>query len=260
MVQRSQSLDANRPGARDNVATLAQHEAFARIRERHIETHSDAAITLSDAAQSAEQREGIANERDAIVRNCRVMKSALFNAGKRLERKKAAGQFTFALSGMYGFLVPLFTLQFEPFLTALVTYVVSFTAATAGAVSFVVAMIYQQQDLSRRARLFYEAGRQMNKLGKDIKIMQFSDADALRRCTHHYDEVLGSAENHDEIDYEFAVLGYRPRDNKNGRLDRWISNRRRLDIRFALQTYGLVIAVWLIPPLIGFTIWLTLAK
>ena len=245
----------------DNVAALVQRDALARIRERHIASSQEAAGEPADAAlppmaPSAQ----LGQERDKLVRNCRIMKSALFNAGKRLERKRAAGQFTFALSGMYGFLVPLFTLQFEPFLTALVTYVVSFTAATAGAVSFVVAMLYQQQDLARRARRFYEAGRQINKLGKDIQVMQFTDADALRRCMHHYDEILGNCENHDEIDYEFALLGYRPRDNQNGKLDHWVANRRRLDARFALQTYSLIAAVWLIPPLIGLSIWLTLHK
>ena len=243
---------------RDNVAALAQHDAVARIRERHITSATQ--LIEAPSPDAADAHNALPAERVALVRNCQIMKSALFNAGKRLERKQAAGQFTFALSGMYGFLVPLFTLQFEPFLTALVTYVVSFTAATAGAVSFVVAMLYQQQDLARRARAFYEAGRQINKLGKDTKIMQHTDCDTLRRCMHHYDEVLANCENHDEIDYEFAMLGYRPRDNKNGRLDRWISNRRRLDVRFALQTYSLLTAVWLIPPLIGLGIWLTLAK
>ncbi len=245
--------------AHDNVAALAQHDAIARIRQRHI----IAAGQTSDDAPSGDttpEQSALAAEQAAFVRRCQIMKSALFNAGKRLERKRAAGQFTFALSGMYGFLVPLFTLQFEPFLTALVTYVVSFTAATAGAVSFVVAMLYQQQDLARRARAFYEAGRLINKLGKDTKILQQPDSDMLRRCMHHYDEVLANCENHDEIDYEFAILGYRPRDNKNGRLDRWVSNRRRLDVRFALQTYALLAAVWLIPPMIGLAIWLTLAK
>ena len=243
----------------DNVAALDQHDAIARIRQRHI-TAAGRTSESAPAADIAADQSTLADEQAAFVRRCQIMKSALFNAGKRLERKQAAGQFTFALSGMYGFLVPLFTLQFEPFLTALVTYVVSFTAATAGAVSFVVAMLYQQQDLARRARAFYEAGRRINKLGKDTKIIQQLDSDVLRRCMHHYDEVLANCENHDEIDYEFAVLGYRPRDNKNGRLDRWIANRRRLDVRFALQTYSLLAAVWSIPPLIGLSIWLTLAK
>lgn len=236
-----------------------QHEALARIRQRHIAAH-DKTIDATARDVASAPPSTIATERDALVRNCRIMKSALFNASKRLERKHSAGQFTFALSGMYGFLVPLFTLQFEPFLTALVTYVVSFTAATAGAVSFVVAMLYQQQDLTSRARRLYEAGLRINKLGKDIKIVHPTDPDTLRRYTHHYDEILASCENHEEIDYQFAVLGYRPRHNKDGKLNRWISNRRRLDVRFALQTYSLLSAVWLIPPLIGLGIWLALAK
>lgn len=245
----------------DNITALVQRDALARIRERHIASSPETAENFTERSDPSRNSDAsLIRERDKLVRNCRIMKSALFNAGKRLERKRAAGQFTFALSGMYGFLVPLFTLQFEPFLTALVTYVVSFTAATAGAVSFIVAMLYQQQELARRARHFYEAGRQINKLGKDIQVMQSTAPDDLRHCMQKYDEILGQCENHDEIDYEFALLGYRPRDNKNNRLDRWIVNRRRLDVRFALQTYSLIAAVWLIPPLIGLSIWLTLHK
>jgi hypothetical protein len=198
-------------------------------------------------------------EYETLVRNCLIMKSALFNAGKRLERKHASGQFTFALSGVYGFLVPLFTLQFEPYFpSGLVSHTISFTAATAGAVSFVVAMLYQQQDLTLRARRFYEAGRRMNKLGKDLKVMQVKHPDDLRPMMHHYDEILAACENHDEIDYEFARLGYRPKDNREGRLDRWIRERRRLDIRFIFQTYILIAVVWLVPPSIGLWIWFSL--
>ncbi len=198
-------------------------------------------------------------EYNNLVRNCLIMKSTLFNAGKRLERKHASGQFTFALSGVYGFLVPLFTLQFEPYFpSGLVSHTISFTAATAGAVSFVVAMLYQQQDLSRRAERFYEAGRRMNKLGKDLKVTQVRHPDDLRRIMHHYDEILADCENHDEIDYEFARLGYRPKDNREGRLDRWIRERRRLDIRFVFQTYSLIAVVWMVPPAIGLWVWFSL--
>ena len=249
---------------RDNVAALVQHEALARIRRRHISAQSGTIEAGTIDATPFDVVTGppaaISAERDELVRNCRIMKGALFNASKRLERKHSAGQFTFALSGMYGFLVPLFTLQFEPFLTALVTYVISFTAATAGAVSFVIAMLYQQQDLASRARRFYETGLKINKLGKDLKIAQLPDLDALRRFMHHYDEILANGENHEEIDYQYATLGARPRINKDGRLDRWIANRRRLDIRFALKTYSLLAAVWLIPPVIGIGTWLLLAK
>ena len=240
-----------------NVTSIADGDALARARRRH--------ITAGQVAPGSPQYvDGPDNtleaERETLVRNCRLMKSVLFNAGKRLERKHAAGQFTFAVSGIYGFLVPLFTLQFEPFLTALVTYVVSFTAATAGAVSFVVAMLYQQQDLARRARRFYDAGRRINTLGKDVRLLRFSHPDELRRHLHFYDSILDGCENHDEIDFSFARQGTRPKPDERQRLAQWKSERRRLDIRFGLQTYGLVAVVWLVPPLIGLGIWFALSK
>jgi hypothetical protein len=235
----------------------AYEDMITRIRRNHLSQASNpspAADPTETITEPDWQR-----EYKSLVRNCLIMKSALFNAGKRLERKHASGQFTFALSGVYGFLVPLFTLQFEPYFpSGLVSHTISFTAATAGAASFVVAMLYQQQDLIRRARHFYEAGRRMNKLGKDLKVMNVRHPEELRRLMHHYDEILADCENHDEIDYEFARLGYRPRDNREGRLDRWIRERRRLDIRFIFQTYSLIAVVWLVPPSIGLWIWFSL--
>jgi hypothetical protein len=199
-------------------------------------------------------------EYDLLVHNAQIMKRALFNVGKRLERKHASGQFTFALSGVYGFLVPLFTLQFEPYFpSGLVTHTISFMAATAGAISFAVAMLYQQQDLTRRARRFYRGGRLMNKLHKDLRVIRLTHPDELRRVMHHYDEILADCENHDEINYEFALLGYRPRENQDGRLDRWIRERRRLDFRFVFQTYSLLAVVWLLPPATGLWIWVALS-
>ena len=233
-------------------------DIVTRIRRKHL-TRAANPSPAGDPTQSLNPTDW-EREYTRLVRTCLIMKSALFNAGQRLERKHASGQFTFALSGVYGFLVPLFTLQFEPYFpSGLVSHTISFTAAMSGAVSFAVAMLYQQQDLKRRAQAFYEAGRRMNKLGKDLKVMQVTHPDELRRIMHHYDEILADCENHDEIDYEFARLGYRPRDNRDGRLDRWIKERRRLDIRFIFQTYSLIGVVWTVPPAIGLWIWLSLA-
>ncbi len=233
-------------------------DMITRIRRTHL-TRAANPSPADDPTQPLTQTDW-QQEHTRLVRTCLIMKSALFNAGKRLERKHASGQFTFALSGVYGFLVPLFTLQFEPYFpSGLVSHTISFTAAMSGAVSFAVAMLYQQQDLKRRAQLFYEAGRRMNKFGKNLKVMQVTQPDDLRRLMHHYDEILADCENHDEIDYEFARLGYRPRDNRDGRLSRWISDRRRLDIRFIFQTYSLIGVVWTVPPAIGLWIWLSLA-
>lgn len=195
-----------------------------------------------------------------LIRDCYLMKGTLFNAAKRLERQHAAGQFTFALSGIYGFLVPLFALQFEPFLTALVTNIVSFTAATAGAISFVVAMIYQQQDLSRQARGFHEAGLKMNKLRRRLQITPLTSPDQLSRSNHDYDDIFLTCNNHDDIDFEFAKLGRRPQTDVDGTLSRWRRQRLRLNLRFAFHTFSLVTAVWTIPPLVGLGIWWSLAS
>ena len=255
MLGSERSLRRDVPDRHDGGA--GHEDVVARLRRDHLADASNP--TPAQAVPGLGDPPDWQREYQTLVRNCLIMKSALFNAGKRLERKHTSGQFTFALSGVYGFLVPLFTLQFEPYFpSGLVSHTISFTAATAGAVSFVVAMLYQQQDLTLRARRFYQAGRRMNKLGKDLKVMQVTHPDDLRRMMHHYDEILADCENHDEIDYEFARLGYRPRDNREGRLDCWIRERRRLDFRFVFQTYSLIAVVWLVPPTIGLWIWLSL--
>ena len=262
-------------GKHSNVTQIHQSDVVTRIRERHINqpgvyafAHkasvptpaNDTETQAGETASRHDHRQILNDEREKLVRNCQIMKGALFNAGKRLERKNTAGQFTFALSGVYGFLVPLFTLQFEPFLTALVTYVVSFTSATAGAVSFAVAMLYHQKDLATRARNFYEAGRKINKLGKEVRIAPELTTAELHEHMNRYDDILAACENHDEIDYDYARLGLRPSETDKTRLQRWRRSRRRLDIRFGLQAYSLIAAVWLIPPVIGMAIWFSLNK
>lgn len=199
-------------------------------------------------------------EYERLISDCYLMKGTLFNAAKRLERQHAAGQFTFALSGIYGFLVPLFALQFEPFLTALVTNIVSFTAATAGAISFVVAMIYQQRDLGRQARNFHEAGLKMNKLRRNLQGTPLLHPKQLADANHIYDDIFLTCNNHDEIDFEFAKLGPPPRNDKTGALAKWHTSRRRLNVRFAWQAFSTVAAVWVIPPMVGLGIWWSLSS
>ena len=204
--------------------------------------------------------EAMVADYERLIRDCYLLKSTLFNAAKRLERQHAAGQFTFALSGIYGFLVPLFALQFEPFLTALVTNIVSFTAATAGAISFVVAMIYQQQDLARQARDFHSAGLKMNKLRRRLQISPLTSPAQLADCHHDYDDIFLSCNNHDDIDFEYATLGRQPPSNAEGARTKWRRKRLLLNMRFMIQTFGLVAAVWIIPPLIGLGIWWSLSS
>jgi hypothetical protein len=247
-----------RPGPQilsDSLSAFAEDNDVARqSRDQRIKR----ALEQAKLSRTVPTKEMIA-EYSELINSCYLMKGALFNASQRLDRKRSAGQFTFALSGIYGFLVPLFTLQFEPFLTALVTNIVSFTAATAGAVSFVVAMIYQQRDLGGLARGYHEAGLKMNNLRRKLKITPFTHADQLSDAVHTYDDILVNAHNHDEIDFEYARLGSRPKADVT-EVKNWVKHRRRLNARFILHTYGLLAMVWLIPPVIGIAIWLTLSN
>lgn len=239
-----------------SLSAFAEDEDAARAgREHRIER------ALGQVrAQKIAVTEAMHEEYRVLIENCTIMKRALFNASKRLERKHAAGQFTFALSGIYGFLVPLFTLQFEPFLTALGTNIVSFTAATAGAISFVVAMIYQQQNLAGQARTYHDAGLKMNNLRRQLRVTPLTSPAQLRESIEDYDHILVRCHNHDEIDFEFAKLGARPKTNDDGRLVAWRRRRQTLDFRSFFHTYGLLAAVWLIPPLIGVGLWLSLSS
>ena len=195
-----------------------------------------------------------------LTNRARLMKRALFNASKRNDKKQTAGQLTFATSGIYGFLVPLFTLQFEPFISALLTNIVSFTAVTAGAFAFAVAMIYQQKDFAHQARRFHEAGRRMNKLYKRMAAGHATNQNALLAHLEEYDAVLATCENHEDIDYQLAELGPRPDGTEAGELDRWIAEKRRLDIRLFLHNYTILALVWIAPPALGLLIWMNLAK
>jgi len=195
-----------------------------------------------------------------LTQRARLMKRALFNASKRNDKKHTAGQLTFATSGIYGFLVPLFTLQFEPFISALLTNIVSFTAVTAGAFAFAVAMIYQQKDFAHQARRFHEAGRRMNKLYKRMAAGHATNQNALYAHLEEYDAVLATCDNHEDIDYQLAELGPRPDGTKERELDRWIEEKRRLDIRQYLHNYSILALVWIAPAVLGLLIWLNLAK
>jgi len=232
-------FDSNDIAARFGFEREAAHGQARTDLEREIELHNNY-LNLTNRA--------------------RQMKRALFNASKRNDKKHTAGQLTFATSGIYGFLVPLFTLQFEPFISALLSNIVSFTAVTAGAFAFAVAMIYQQKDFANQARRFHEAGRRMNKLYKRLAAGHATNQAALLDDLEAYDAVLATCENHEDIDYQLAQLGPRPNSANASALDRWISEKRRLDIRLFLHNYTILALVWIAPPALGMLIWFNLAK
>ncbi|MEO1206794.1 MAG: SLATT domain-containing protein [Pseudomonadota bacterium] len=181
---------------------------------------------------------------DDLLSDTTIMKRARFNAAQRLRKKDEAGQLAFAISGIYGFLVPLFTLQFGDILTPLTANIIGFAAASAGAISFILAMHYQQQRFEQRAEQLHTSGMQLNNMRRALKATHITNAQQLRNFYTHYDAILKLSENHDEIDYAMA------RSPRTG-----LGLRSRLFV----ETYAVCLFIWLAPPLIASAIWVLLS-
>ena len=194
-----------------------------------------------------------------LLGNWRLVKRARFNAAKRLRKRHEAGQLTFAISGIYGFLVPLFLLQFDSYLTSFAATVFSFGAAVAGALSFTIAMQYQQKDFKGRAAQLDECALKINNLSRHLMATPVGRSEDLRPFIHHYDEILSRCENHDEIDFELARISYQPKNMTDEELSQWKRERWLLRFQLYRQTYTICAVVWLLPFVIGFVIWWALA-
>ncbi|MEL7047534.1 MAG: SLATT domain-containing protein [Pseudomonadota bacterium] len=173
----------------------------------------------------------------------RLMKRVRFNASERLRKKHEAGELTFVLCGVFGFLVPFFTLLFSAELSELVTKVVTFTSLTIGLIAYGVTLHYQQQNFKDRAERFHVCGMQINNLRRSIKATKVTRLEQLKTFYGYYDQILRGCENHDDVDYELAK-------------DK--SRRSLLKLRLFVATYSLGPLIILIPSAIGFMIWYAL--
>jgi len=224
-----------------------------RIERRASDSHSHAPHELPDAMEEAEQL------KKKLTSDWRLVKRARFNAAKRLRNRHEAGQFAFAISGIYGFLVPLFLLQFDSYLSNFAAMVISFVAAVAGALSFTIAMQYQQKDFKGRSAQMHECGRKINNLSRHLLATPIGRTEDLRPFIHHYDDILARCENHDEIDFALARLSDNPKKLNAKDLIAWKRERWILKFRLYRQTYTICAIVWLLPLVIGCIIWWALS-
>ena len=222
------------------------------------ETEAEAAPALGKAAGPPPPDEADHLKRK-LLSDWRLVKRARFNASKRLRNRYEAGQFAFAVSGVYGFLVPLFLLQFDGYLTNFAAMVISFVAAVAGALSFTIAMQYQQKDFKLRAGQLHECARRINNLSRHLAATPVNRTEDLRPFIHHYDEVLSTCENHDDVDFALARLTDNPRKLDAEQLVEWKQERWRQKWRLYRQTYTVCGIVWFLPLLTGLLVWLALA-
>ena len=217
-------------------------------------------IHLDDAPKAKKTRpsDEAAKLKAKLLSDWSLVKRARFNAAKRLRNRYDAGQFAFAVSGIYGFLVPLFLLQFDGYLSNFAAMVISFVAAVAGALSFTIAMQYQQKDFKVRAGQLHECALRINDLRRHLAATPIADSSALRPFIHHYNAVLSDCENHDDIDFALARLTNNPKQLSPKELAAWKRERWLLKWRLYRQTYTICAVVWLLPILTGLIIWLAL--
>ncbi len=188
-----------------------------------------------------------------------IVKRARFHAAERLESKHNAGQLAFAIAGIYGFLIPIFILQFKANLTPFTASIIDFVAVVSGALSFTIAMLYQERDYKGRARRLHACALEINQLLQQLSVSRINRETDLQGFVQHYGAILSRYENHEHIDYQIAIA----RDSRaaaassdeddRGETMRWLLVRR------FLITHGLTVAVWLVPPAIGLVAWLALA-
>ena len=119
--------------------------------------------------------------RDKYLRDWKAVKRARFNAAKRFEKKQSASTLAFALAGVIGFLLPVYTLLFTYALAIHTKNVLDFTAYVTGALSLMVGLIEQAKDYPARARRFDLCGRRVNALVR--LVLAFS---------HHEQELPGT--------------------------------------------------------------------
>jgi hypothetical protein len=138
-------------------------------------------------------------------RDWKLVKRARFNAAKRYERKQSASTLAFALAGIIGFLVPVYTLIFRDALTPHGKNVLDFTAFVTGALSLTLGLIEQAKDYPAKYRRFDLCGRMVNKVVRRLTITNIEHDEDLEPLIREYEAALESCgDNHDDIDYEIA--------------------------------------------------------
>ncbi|MEL6449603.1 MAG: SLATT domain-containing protein, partial [Pseudomonadota bacterium] len=204
----------------------------------------------ADAISAPDEVRARMSMQATLLTNLRIVKRARFNAAKRARAKHEAGQFVLALTFVYGSLVPLFTLQLSAQIGALQANLLSFVAAVASMLSFVVAVHYQQQRLEQAADAFHACGLALNKLRYEIKTAPEPDRATLLGYLERYDATLARCPNHDAVDYDRAVMGDVP--------DAPLSARIALQLRTIAKTYSMALLVIALPPLVGWLIYASL--
>jgi len=215
--------------------------------------HTSRIPTASGATQirlAAETVRKNVSTRDRYLNNWNVVKRARFNAAKRFERKQDASTLAFALAGVFGFLLPIYTTIFQDSISVHTRNVLDFTGFVTGSLSMVIGLIEQAKDYPAKARRFDECGRKVNSALQRLTLMNGVADRELQPILEEYERALHECgENHDEIDYEIARAqqALKSAANQAGQKKKLAALRRRE----AVQIFGLYWAIWIGPLLLS---------
>jgi hypothetical protein len=197
-------------------------------------------------------RRGPAPARDKYLRDWKVVKRARFNAAKRFEKKQSASTLAFALAGVIGFLLPVYTLLFTYALAVHTKNVLDFTAYVTGALSLMVGLIEQAKDYPARARRFDQCGRRVNAL---VRRLGFSHHEQeLPALVEQYELALEDcSENHDDIDFRIALAQQEVEDAPGMKAPQ--RELQRLKLIESATIYWLYATIWVAPTIVGLLLW-----
>jgi hypothetical protein len=190
---------------------------------------------------------------EEYLRDWKLVKRARFNAAKRLERKHNASTLAFAFAGVIGFLLPFYTLLFTDELTPHTKNVIDFSAYVTGALSLMIGLIEQAKDYPAKARRFDRCGRRVNSVLRRLAMAAPYDVD-LRPLVDEYEKALEECHyNHDEIDFRIA----KAQEQVEVLPDKDGAQRQLMLLKLLerVKIYGLYLATWILPLLVGIVLW-----
>ncbi|MEO0731144.1 MAG: hypothetical protein AAFY64_12240 [Pseudomonadota bacterium] len=106
--------------------------------------------------------------------------------------------------------------------------------------------------LERTAEDFHACGLALNKLRYELQTDPTPSRDKLLDYLGRYDATLKSCANHDDVDYDRAVL--------DGTPQAALSSRIKVEAQRIMQTYGVSLVVIAVPPLVGWLVWAFVGK
>jgi len=187
----------------------------------------------------------------------RIVKRARFNAAMRFQKKQDASTMAFALAGLFGFLLPIYTLIFADAVTHFAKDVLDFTSYVVGALALVLGLIEQSKDYPSKSRRLHTCGLAVNKVLRRMASQESLSELDFQQLIEQYETALEvCGDNHNEVDYEIAQAQEFIRSSDTPRRRESRARLRLLKAREFLGIYGLYSAIILLPVVMGLAIWI----